>query len=102
VCCCAFELLQECRFSVPRIAGDDNERELACEHRRQEVPIKRGLHIGLLADDVETTSSRVASLALTVDRQEVANVWVRVRRQGRSAVVVVPGALIASAIARYT
>src|SRR5690606_12084626 len=29
VCCCAFELLQECRFSVPRIAGDDNERELA-------------------------------------------------------------------------
>ena len=76
----ALELLEERRLSVTGVARDDDEREFAREHRRHEVAVERGLDISLLADNVETACARIAVLALAVDRQQVADVRVRVRR----------------------
>src|SRR5690606_6784225 len=95
----ALELLEERRLAVTRVAGDNHQRELAREYRRKEIAVERGFNVGLLADDVETAGARVASLALAVDRQQVAHVRIAVRRD-RSSRAVVPRAL--AAVARPT
>src|SRR5579862_1818492 len=62
--CTPFEFLEERRFAVTGVAGDDDELELAAEDGRQEVPVKSRLDVGLLTDDVEPTGAGVAASTL--------------------------------------
>ena len=73
------DLLNECRLSVTRVAGDGDEPELTGEQGRAKRLVEQGPDVRLPPDRVQSAGAGVASRALAVHREQVADEGVDVR-----------------------
>lgn len=75
-----FQLLKISCLAVPGVAGNQYQSEFTGENRRRQFTIKSAIDIDLSTKSVEATGTAVAVMALTIQRQQIADERVRVRR----------------------